>query len=300
MRLRLVHMLLLAGGILSVPIASQAQIAARVTIAPPPLPLYVQPVCEGDGYIWTPGYWAWDGSYYWVPGTWVLDPEPGFLWTPAYWSWNAGEFIFHEGYWAPTVGFYGGIDYGYGYSGFGYQGGHWEGGHFDYNTALSRVDTSVIHHVYNTKVSDPVSRVSYNGGPGGTTVGPSHDDEAADVTARMKPVDVQAQHQQMARNDPQGRYSANHGTPTVAATAIPVLAVHPRDLPPVVGTAGQLATKQNQDRENLQKKQDKEDQEAKQKGNPAKTGQLEKQHRGQTQEMAQKQARQTEDRERRK
>ena len=51
--------------------ASFAQIGVSVTIAPPELPVYEQPLCPGDGYIWTPGYWAWDGEYYWVPGTWV-------------------------------------------------------------------------------------------------------------------------------------------------------------------------------------------------------------------------------------
>jgi hypothetical protein len=43
----------------------------------PELPVYEQPICPGDGYIWTPGYWAWDGEYYWVPGTWVMAPKSG-------------------------------------------------------------------------------------------------------------------------------------------------------------------------------------------------------------------------------
>ena len=42
--------------------AALAQVAISVTIAPPELPVYEQPVCPGDGYIWTPGYWAWDGD----------------------------------------------------------------------------------------------------------------------------------------------------------------------------------------------------------------------------------------------
>jgi hypothetical protein len=52
----------------------------------------------------------------------VLIPEPGFLWTPGYWGWGDGAFIFHEGYWGPHIGFYGGINYGFGYVGFGYEG----------------------------------------------------------------------------------------------------------------------------------------------------------------------------------
>ena len=36
---------------------------------PPPLPVYAQPACPGDGYLWTPGYWNYaSAGYYWVPG----------------------------------------------------------------------------------------------------------------------------------------------------------------------------------------------------------------------------------------
>jgi hypothetical protein len=115
--------------------ASFAQIGISVSFGPPALPIYEQPICPGDGYIWTPGYWAWDGDdYYWVPGTWVLAPEIGFLWTPGYWGWGGGAFFWHEGYWGPQVGFYGGINYGFGYWGHGYEGGRWDHDHFYYNT----------------------------------------------------------------------------------------------------------------------------------------------------------------------
>jgi len=73
---------------LALPGQSFAQVGVSITIAPPALPIYTQPICPGDGNLWTPGYWAWDdGDYYWVPGTWVLAPEAGFLWTPGYWGW---------------------------------------------------------------------------------------------------------------------------------------------------------------------------------------------------------------------
>ena len=88
--------------------AAYAQVGISVTFAPPELPVYEQPLIPGEGYIWTPGYWAWsddDGDYYWVPGTWVMAPEPGLLWTPAYWGWEGNAYVFHEGYWAPQVGF---------------------------------------------------------------------------------------------------------------------------------------------------------------------------------------------------
>ena len=90
-----------------------------------------QPPLPGPGYIWTPGYWAWgDDGYFWVPGTWVEPPQVGLLWTPGYWGWNSGRYIFNAGYWGPEVGFYGGIDYGFGYGGIGYEGGFWRGREF--------------------------------------------------------------------------------------------------------------------------------------------------------------------------
>src|SRR5207344_2018684 len=82
MQMRSIHILLFALIVLSVSTAAFAQIGVAITFGPPALPVYEQPICPGDGYIWTPGYWAWDGDdYYWVPGTWVLAPEIGFLWT---------------------------------------------------------------------------------------------------------------------------------------------------------------------------------------------------------------------------
>ncbi|HYW37280.1 MAG TPA: YXWGXW repeat-containing protein, partial [Terriglobales bacterium] len=127
--------------------ASFAQIGVAITFGPPALPVYEQPLCPGDGYIWTPGYWAYDygfDDYYWVPGTWVLAPEVGFLWTPAYWGWGGDRFIFHEGYWGPHVGFYGGINYGFGYFGEGYEGGRWDNGHFFYNRSVNNVNITEI------------------------------------------------------------------------------------------------------------------------------------------------------------
>ena len=91
------------------PTTAQAAVVVSVGFAPPALPVYAQPLCPGDGYLWTPGYWAYGpGGYYWVPGVWVQPPTVGVLWTPGYWGWGGSAFIFHAGYWGPHVGFYGG------------------------------------------------------------------------------------------------------------------------------------------------------------------------------------------------
>src|SRR5437762_3183037 len=97
MVMRTVHficLLLFALVMLGTPVRASPQIRVSVTFGPPELPLYDQPICPADGYIWTPGFWAWDGyDYYWVPGTWVLAPRPDLFWTPGYWSWDNDSFI---------------------------------------------------------------------------------------------------------------------------------------------------------------------------------------------------------------
>ena len=100
---------------------SSAFVAVSVGIAPPVIPIYEQPYAPGLGYIWTPGYWDYaDVGYYWVPGIWVRPPRVGLLWTPGYWGFGGGRYSFNNGYWGSSVGFYGGINYGFGYVGSGY------------------------------------------------------------------------------------------------------------------------------------------------------------------------------------
>ncbi len=54
----------------------------------------------------------------------------------------------HPGYWGQHVGYYGGVNYGFGYMGIGFVGGMWAGGAFRYNTAVMRVNETVIHNTY--------------------------------------------------------------------------------------------------------------------------------------------------------
>jgi WXXGXW repeat (2 copies) len=221
-----VRALLFALVLLAISAASSAQvgIALSIRIAPPELPVYEQPICPEDGYIWTPGYWAYgDDDYYWVPGTWVMAPEVGYLWTPGYWGDDNGGYFFHEGYWGTQVGFYGGIDYGFGYSGRGYEGGRWDNGHFFYNQSYSHVNVSINRNVYNTRVENRSegNRVSFNGGSGGVNARATSQEEAAGRERHVAPVAAQNEHAQSARANPELRASANHGKPPIAATAKP-------------------------------------------------------------------------------
>jgi len=79
-----------------------------VNLAPPELPVYEQPAIPAEGYLWTPGYWAWSGDYqgyYWVPGTWFsfrsrIPLDSGVLGS------NGAPFVWNEGYWGKQIGFY--------------------------------------------------------------------------------------------------------------------------------------------------------------------------------------------------
>ncbi len=104
-------------------------------------------------------------------------PAPGFnrrrsacCGPPAIGASCGGVYGLHAGYWGPHVGFYGGVNYGFGYVGVGFVGGRWAGNSFAYNTAVVNVNTTVMHNTYvnNVTVNNvTVNKVSYNGGAGG-------------------------------------------------------------------------------------------------------------------------------------
>ena len=215
---------------LALPRAGAAQVAVSVTVAPPPLPVYAQPAIPGPGWIWTPGYWAWGPyGYYWVPGTWVEPPRVGLLWTPGYWGWADGVYLWHAGYWGPHVGFYGGIDYGFGYVGVGYFGGFWDHDRFRYNSAVNNFGGAHITNVYRQTIVNHVditrnvhaTRVSFNGGEHGVAARPTRQEEAFAREPHVAPTSLQARHETMARSNPRLRASVNHGRPAIAATARP-------------------------------------------------------------------------------
>lgn len=173
--------------------------------APPPLPVYQQPPVPGDGYIWVPGYWALNAlGFYWVPGVWMLAPYPGALWTPGYWAYDAGYYRWRRGYWGPHIGFYGGINYGYGYIGFGYVGGYWNRDRFYYNRAVTNVNITRVTHVYERRVvvqHIDRSRVGYHGGPRGIQRRADPREMAAARERHTPPTDMQRDHARQAGRD---------------------------------------------------------------------------------------------------
>jgi WXXGXW repeat (2 copies) len=224
-RSRFTRLLLLVPLMLALSAASFAGVFISITVAPPPLPVYVQPVCPEPGYLWTPGYWAWgDDGYYWVPGTWVPAPEIGMLWTPGYWGWVDEYYTWNTGYWGPQVGFYGGVNYGFGFYGEGFRGGEWRGRDFYYNSAVVNVDRTSIRNVYENRtviVNNNNNYVSYNGGAGGIQRTPTRPEQAAARERHIQPTPQQTRQESAARQNPQLLARNNGGKPAIAATARP-------------------------------------------------------------------------------
>jgi hypothetical protein len=154
-----------------------------------------------------------------------MAPTVGFLWTPGYWGWGGGGYFWHAGYWGPHVGFYGGINYGFGYGGVGFFGGRWNGGVFAYNTAVMHVNTTVIHNTYvdRTVINNVTvnNHVSYNGGTGGISARPTPAETAAEHEHHIAPTSMQTQHEHAASSNRALLASENHGKPAIAATAKP-------------------------------------------------------------------------------
>lgn len=206
---------------------ARAAVFVSVAIAPPVLPVYVQPPLPAPGYIWTPGYWAYgDAGYYWVPGTWVMPPRMGVLWTPGYWGFVGGLYAWHPGYWGPHVGFYGGVNYGFGYGGVGFFGGEWRGGVFAYNSAAANFGSVHVTNVYvdrtvierNTIVN--ANHVSFNGGAG-IQAHASAQEMGYEHEQHFQATSNQMQHEHFAGQDRAQLASVNHGQPGTMASVRP-------------------------------------------------------------------------------
>jgi hypothetical protein len=139
-------------------------------------------------------------------------------------------YVFHRGYWAPYVGYYGGINYGFGYPGAGFTGGRWVGNSFVYNR---------------TTYTRPVrNQVSYHGGPGGTSLAPTAREIALAAQRHIPPTPLQRHHQVQSagllRPVPRApaRVPPSLVTTTAArSNAVPpshVAAAHPRAPTPIL------------------------------------------------------------------
>jgi hypothetical protein len=165
------------------------------------------------------------------------------LWTPGFWLFvSLGHFLWHPGYWGPHIGYYGGINYGNGYIGHGYYGGYWNRGNFFYNRAVTNVNTTIVRNVYvhNVTINNyNVTRVSYNGGPGGIQARPTPSEQIAMRERHLPPLRAQTQLVREAAQNRAQFFQANRGRPQMVALDHPLATPYhaPATQPPVRGVA---------------------------------------------------------------
>ena len=88
--------------VLSTPTVAGVNFNLNIDIAPPPPQVEVVPAPR-PGYVWAPGYWAWQGGrHIWVAGRWV-PVHRGYYWVPDRWVEYRGprgpHWHFEPGHW---------------------------------------------------------------------------------------------------------------------------------------------------------------------------------------------------------
>jgi hypothetical protein len=98
---------LILAGAAAAPLPSMA--ASNVSLyigSAPPAPLYERIPAPRNGYVWAPGYWAWNGHrHHWAPGYWIAE-RPGYVYSAPAWYQGSGGWYMQEARWTP----YGGRD----------------------------------------------------------------------------------------------------------------------------------------------------------------------------------------------
>jgi hypothetical protein len=79
-----------------------AQVSFNVVAAPPP-PEYERVPVVPPGYVWAPGYWAWNyDSHIWVRGRTMVQ-RAGYRWEPDRWEQRDGNYSRKVGRWEPDM-----------------------------------------------------------------------------------------------------------------------------------------------------------------------------------------------------
>jgi hypothetical protein len=131
-------------------------------------------------------------------------------------------------------GFYGGVNYGFGYGGVGFGGGMWVGGVFRYNTAVSNVNVNIVHNTYVDRtviVNGPVNHASFNG-PNGVMARPSAQEAAYGREQHVAASQAQMAHEHAASMDRNNFAAVNRGRAATAAMSRPLSHPGGNDRPP--------------------------------------------------------------------
>ena len=86
------------------PAAAQASMNLGLTIGtPPPAPIYEAVPAPRSGYVWAPGFWAWEGGrHVWRTGYWMPERR-GYHWVPDRWAQEHGGWRHEQGHWDHDV-----------------------------------------------------------------------------------------------------------------------------------------------------------------------------------------------------
>src|SRR5450830_1835351 len=82
------------------PTQAMAQVDVNLVIGvPPPPPRYEAVPYPRAGYVWAPGYWAWDGHRHaWVGGNWLRE-RPGYAYAAPRWTERQGRWYHEQARW---------------------------------------------------------------------------------------------------------------------------------------------------------------------------------------------------------
>ena len=180
----------------------------------PPRPTISGPPATGTGV---------PAGYYWIlaPGVRSLLRRPL---DPRLLGLCHNRLGFHRGFWGPHIGFYGGINYGFGYTGVGYHGGYWRGNNFYYNRSVNRVNTNIT-----TSTTAPSSSTT-------STASPTTAAEAASPTdhgqprskpcaaREPRPCPLRSSTSAKQHKNRQQFYNVNRGRPAMVAAPRPIAA----------------------------------------------------------------------------
>ena len=79
---------------------ADARTNVDVSIGVGPPPVFVETVPPPRvGYVWAPGYWAWNGhKHVWRKGYWMHDRH-GYAWAPHHWEQRGDRWFLEGGRW---------------------------------------------------------------------------------------------------------------------------------------------------------------------------------------------------------
>lgn len=89
---------LITAALLAMAMPAAAQVSINISIAPP-VPIYESAPIMTPGYIWAPGYWAWNNDrHVWIRGRTIVQ-RVGYRWEPDRWEQRGNGYYRQPGNW---------------------------------------------------------------------------------------------------------------------------------------------------------------------------------------------------------